>query len=72
MIRMKKKKNRYRIVPTTREGFGSCWALKEGDVVLGTFVSKQHAENRILQLERNSIEEFLLVSTKNQELEIDL
>jgi len=71
MNRMPKQKSRYRIVPTTNEKFGSCWALKEGDQLLGTFISKQHAEKRKLQLEMKSEEDFLLVATRKQELKIE-
>jgi hypothetical protein len=69
---MPKKKSRYRIVPTTHEKFGSCWALKEGEVLLGTFVTRPLAEKRKLQLEQSSLEDFLLKSTRNQELKIEL
>ena len=31
---MMPKKSKYRIVPTTNEKFGACWALKEGEIVL--------------------------------------
>lgn len=72
MLRMPKKKSRYRIVPTTNEKFGSCWALKEGEILLGTFISKPLAEKRKLQLEQASLEDFLLSSTRNQELKIEL
>ena len=68
---MPKQKSIYRIVPTTNEKFGSCWALKEGDLVIGTFISKQHAEKRKLQLELKSTEDFLLVATRKQELKIE-
>lgn len=65
------KKSKYRIVPTTNEKFGACWALKEGDSVIGTFISKQHAEIKKASLEKKSKEDFLLVKTVNQELKIE-
>ena len=71
MLRMPRKKSQYRIVPATNEKFGSCWALKEGTVTLGTFVTKVHAEKRKLQLESKMTEDFLLVATRNQELKIE-
>lgn len=64
-------KSKYRIVPTNHEKFGSCWALKEGDSIIGTFVNKQLAEKRKLQLEAKVLEDFLLVNTINQELKIE-
>lgn len=71
MIHMTRKKSRYRIVPSTNEKYGSCWALKEGELTLGMFISKQHAEKRKLQLESKSFEDFLITSTRNQELKIE-
>jgi hypothetical protein len=68
---MMPKKSKYRIVPTTNEKFGACWALKEGDSVIGTFISKQHAEIKKASLEKKSKEDFLLVKTVNQELKIE-
>jgi hypothetical protein len=65
---MPRKKSQYRIVPTSNEKFGSCWALKEGTVTLGIFITKDHAEKRRLQLESKTMEDFLLTATKNQEL----
>ena len=68
---MRKKKSIYRIVPTTHEKFGSCWALKQGESVIGTFVTKQHAESKQALLEKKSSEDFLLVKTVNQELKVE-
>ena len=68
---MMPKKSKYRIVPTTNEKFGACWALKEGDAVIGTFISKQHAETKKALLEKKSKEDFLLIKTVNQELKIE-
>jgi hypothetical protein len=68
---MPRKKSQYRIVPTTNEKFGSCWALKEGTIILGVFITKDHAEKRKLQLESKTTEDFLLVATRNQELKIE-
>jgi hypothetical protein len=65
------KKSKYRIVPTISEKLGSCWALKQGEVVIGTFITKVHAENRRMQLDRKSLEDFVLIKTINQELKIE-
>ena len=69
--KMKSKKSIYRIVPTTHEKFGSCWALKQGKSVIGTFVTKQHAETKQASLEKKAKEDFLLIKTVNQELKIE-
>jgi hypothetical protein len=68
---MPRKKSRYRIVPTNHEKLGSCWALKEGEAVVGTFINKQSAEKRKMQLEQKATEDFLLVKTINQELKLE-
>ena len=68
---MLRSKSKYRIVPANHEKFGSCWALKEGDSVIGTFVNKQSAEKRKLQLENKVLEDFILINTINQELKIE-
>jgi hypothetical protein len=68
---MPRKKSKYRIVPTNNEKLGSCWALKEGEVVVGTFITKVHAEKRRMQLEQKSLEDFVLIKTINQELKIE-
>ena len=68
---MPRKKSKYRIVPTNHEKLGSCWALKEGEVLVGTFINKQSAENRKVQLEAKTVEDFLLIKTVNQELKIE-
>jgi hypothetical protein len=68
---MPRKKSKYRIVPTNHEKLGSCWALKEGEVLVGTFINKQAAEKRKMQLETKTMEDFLLVKTVNQELKIE-
>ena len=47
---MPKKKSQYRIVPTNHEKLGSCWALKQGDNIIGTFINKQSAEKKKTQL----------------------
>lgn len=72
MIQMSKTRSRYRIIPTTNEKYGACWALLDGKTELGTFITKQFAEKRKLTLETNSLEDFLLVTTKNQELKIKM
>lgn len=69
--KMRKKKSIYRIVPATHEKFGSCWALKQGDSVIGTFITKQHAEVKQASLEKKSQEDFLLIKTVNQEIKIE-
>ena len=68
---MPRKKSKYRIVPTNHEKLGYCWALKEGEVLVGTFINKQAAEKRKVQLETKAMEDFLLVKTVNQELKIE-
>jgi len=68
---MPRKKSKYRIVPDNNEKLGSCWALKEGEVVVGTFITKVHAEKRRMQLEQKSLEDFVLIKTINQELKIE-
>jgi hypothetical protein len=68
---MPRKKSKYRIVPTNNEKLGSCWALKEGEVIVGTFITKVHAEKRRMQLEQKSLEDFVLIKTINQELKIE-
>lgn len=68
---MPRKKSQYRIVPTNHEKLGSCWALKDGNDVIGTFVNKQSAEKRKTQLEQKSYEDFLIVKTANQELKLE-
>ena len=68
---MPRKKPKYRVVPTNHEKLGSCWALKEGESVVGTFINKQSAEKRKMQLEQKAMEDFLLVKTVNQELKLE-
>jgi hypothetical protein len=68
---MPKKKSQYRIVPTNHEKLGSCWALKEGDNIIGTFINKQSAEKKKTQLEQKSLEDFILIKTVNQELKLE-
>ena len=68
---MMPKKSKYRILPTTNEKFGACWALKEGEIVIGTFISKKHAEVKKGLLEKQTKEDFLLIKTVNQELKIE-
>jgi hypothetical protein len=68
---MPRKKSKYRIVPMNNEKLGSCWALKEGEVLLGTFITKLHAEKRKVQLEQKNLEDFVLIKTINQELKLE-
>jgi hypothetical protein len=68
---MPRKKSKYRVVPTNNEKLGSCWALKEGEVLLGTFITKLHAEKRKVQLEQKNLEDFVLIKTINQELKLE-
>jgi|688.fasta_scaffold942732_1 hypothetical protein len=68
---MPRKKSKYRIIPTNTEKLGSCWALKEGEVLLGTFITKLHAEKRKVQLEQKNLEDFVLIKTINQELKLE-
>lgn len=65
-------KSVYRVVPVTNEKLGDCWAIKDGNIILSTFISKLLAEKRKLQLESKIVEDFLLVKTINQELKIEL
>jgi hypothetical protein len=66
-----KSKSIYRIVPTVHEKMGSCWALKDGNVIVGTFASKRMAEKRKLQLEAKTLEDFSLITQINQELKLE-
>lgn len=66
----KMKKSPYRIVPSTHETLGACWVLKEKETVLGTFISKQHAEKRQAELESRAFESMVLKSTVRQELKV--
>lgn len=68
---MRKKKSKFRIVPGTHPKFGACWLLKENELTLGTFVSKQHAELRMTILENDRLNDFLLVKTQNQKLKLE-
>lgn len=66
----KAKKSSYRIVPHVHEKIGPCWALKEKETIVGTFISKQHAERRQRELEAKLLEDFLLKETVKQELKV--
>jgi hypothetical protein len=64
MIKMAKKSN-YRIVPVQN----NMWSLKDGNTVIGTFISRPHAERKLTMLRKLEDENFLLEKTKNQELD---
>jgi tRNA A22 N-methylase len=64
------KKSVYRIVPANHEKLGPCWSLKENDTVIGTFISKQHAEKRKVFLEAELAANFVIKKTANQELKV--
>ena len=66
------KKSSYRVVPTQHEKFGACWAIKQGKVVVGTFISKIKADQKKMALDAMEQEDCLLGKTKNQELKIEL
>ena len=57
-------KFRYRIVPIAT-GKSTAWALKEGDLILEVFLSRQSAEKRKTALERVLIEDFLFRPQEN-------
>lgn len=65
------RKSKLRTVPVMHPKFGSCWAVKEGDVCFGTYIDKTSADNKKAVLEKRKFEEFLLESTVNQKLKID-
>ena len=62
---MMPKKSKYRIVPTTNEKFGACWALKEGEIVIGTFISKKHAEVKLGLLDHEAAMADFLIASMN-------
>ncbi len=64
------KRSPYRIVPGENEKFGKVWFIKEGDAILHTFITKQHAEKTKAQLEKMLQEDYLIESTKSQELNL--
>jgi hypothetical protein len=68
---MSTKKIKYRVVPTVHEKFGSCWAVKDGDVLLKVFINKQSADKFLLNVEKQIEENFLLQKRINQELKIN-
>ncbi len=68
---MRKKKSNFRIVPGTHPTIGVCWLLKENELVLGTFISKQAAEKKQSNIEVARLNDFLLANTKNQTLKIE-
>ncbi len=65
---MKPKKSAFRIVPAVTEKLGPCWSLKQGDVEIGTFISKQLAEAQKLKLENINSDDFKF--QKSQKLDI--
>jgi hypothetical protein len=65
------RKSKLRVVPALHPSLGSCWALKENETVVGTFISKQHAEKKKLELDSAAFERFLISDTRNQELSIE-
>lgn len=65
---MKPTKSIFRIVPASSEKLGPCWSLKQGDVIVGTFISKQLAEAQKAKLEKLNSEDFNL--TKSKKLDI--
>lgn len=64
MIKMSKKSN-YRIVPIQN----NLWTLKDGNTVIGTFISRPSAERKLSMLRKLEDENFVLEKTKNQELD---
>ena len=66
------KKSNYRVVPMQHEKFGACWAIKQGKLLVGTFISKLKADQKKMALDAMEQEDFLLGKTKNQELKIEL
>jgi len=65
------KKSMYRIVPVMNEKFGECWAVKNKDQIVKTFLTKSNAERFKLSLEQTTFEKFVLSKTANQELKLN-
>jgi len=64
------KKSVFRIVPTTTEALGNCWAIKDGDTVVGTYINKQLAEEQKKKLESLSYNFFKTEIEKTYRLDI--
>jgi hypothetical protein len=65
---MKPKKSAFRIVPAFTEKLGPCWSLKQGDNVVGTFISKQLAEAQKVKLENLNSDDFRLIKSKSLDI----
>jgi len=65
---MKQTKSAYRIVPTVTEKLGACWALKQDNVIIGTFISKQLAEVQKQKLEAINSENFKISNLSKLEI----
>lgn len=65
------KRSKLRIVPVMHPKFGSCWAVKEGDISFGTYIDRNSAETKKMSMEKKKLEDFLLESTINQKLKIE-
>ena len=72
MKKMPTTRSRYRVVPSNHPTLGQCWVIKEGNTVIGNpFVTKGFADKKKLQLDNEVEENFLLSTTRNQELKIE-
>jgi len=68
---MKVKKSRFRIIPSVSESTDTQWLLKEGNLVIGTFLTKHFAELRKDELEKNILADFLLAPTSSSKFRLD-
>ena len=64
------KKSMYRVVPVMHERLGECWAVKNKEQVVKTFLTKSNAEKFKMTLEQTAFENFVLTKTANQELKL--
>lgn len=64
------KKSVFRVVPAFTESLGSCWAIKDGDIIIGTFINKQLAEAQKKKLENLSYNFFKTEIEKSYRLDI--
>jgi hypothetical protein len=65
-----RKRSPYRIVPGENDKYGKVWFIKEGDIVLHTFITKLHAEKTKAHLDKILQENYLIEKTSNQELDL--
>jgi len=65
---MKQTKSVYRIVPTVTEKLGACWALKQDNLIIGTFISKHLAEVHKQKLESINSDAFKVSNSSKLEI----